>query len=1073
MSSRKERWRFGRQTNAILVVGLAAIAAQANDLPYIPTRIFFATQQNLSFVYVIDPPSSGSPSGQLRSIAATSSFAASSPTSKVLSSSLPFLENTGGLAFTSSLDPSGALNVLVGDCSAGANGASLWVYRPSIQDRNVQGSWSQQSIDSKTISGPASQVGVNYLASSVSFAATSAKNASIYTFAGMCPYQNSTDGDWTSAAAYSNQLLILDHDQASEYDFEIGSGRGQPISEAGFSITPLKPTFSTAEDGTQASSQNFLLLGGHTADAFINMSQVALFSLPQASWTFLPVTDDTAKTDLRTRQVQSQTEPRSGHSAVLSADGSKVIMFGGWVGDVSTPAEPQLAILNVGAGYGGVGGWSWTISPVQPSLPAGVSGVYGHGATMLDGNIMMVMGGWTIPTQAAKRRVRRAATPVSNNQNLLYNVSSGSWVQDYVPPPKPSASSSGDQGGLLSTKPQKVGLGVGLTLGILAIVIAAVVGWLVSKRFKKQLRAREEELREKEIDELHQFDTQYDPTAGWYSNDGPYQRPTNIWDGRSRSGSYGEPNIWRNDSVREAERSGLDLDIPSPHRGLRRSMAGRQLHSGRGFDERRVSRGSGVIHPIAETEEEENNQPRIVAPSEPLEDPFRDPEPTKNDENASGVVQSQKATPVGAATPGELTPGEEKSQDAALRTREWAASVVNPLHSSGRISPEKSDRTGSNLSDHSVVSQITARTHNSSNDSTSRSVSTPSPDHRTPKGFPRRSLRILPAVLNPFSATRSSPSSPTRSRHSVTPTSQPPLTADSFTTAPATFDTLQLESDALLGPARPGQAGFKLRASPSHTADTAFNTYSPDNEPTFMLGHRTDAHKAPTGKVGSWVGSVRRAVANAGRSASLTSSATGVRARAMAQAGPSGGLIVYDTNARAEDSAASSPTKKGGLSSEAFPAGEREGMKRSASEGATSFLVRRQGAGDWGWDDACEQHAVAGTKERRRSLASGPRPAWGGAEDLTRGTDGSVNADGDDEWDVERAVESRNVQVMFSVPKERLRVVNADVDAVSVGSSRRSVSGGYGRDAEDGGVGRDEADGGLVRVRSRRVKSSD
>jgi hypothetical protein len=56
----------------------------------------------------------------------------------------------------------------------------------------------------------------------------------------------------------------------------------------------------------------------------------------------------------------------------------------------------------------------------------------------------------------------------------------------------------------------------------------------------------------------------------------------------------------------------------------------------------------------------------------------------------------------------------------------------------------------------------------------------------------------------------------------------------------------------------------------------------------------------------------------------------------------------------------------------------------------------------------------------------------------------------DEEWDIERAVENRVVQVMFTVPKEKLRVVNHDVDEEksdvgsvtslkSKGSGRRSV----------------------------------
>lgn len=47
------------------------------------------------------------------------------------------------------------------------------------------------------------------------------------------------------------------------------------------------------------------------------------------------------------------------------------------------------------------------------------------------------------------------------------------------------------------------------------------------------------------------------------------------------------------------------------------------------------------------------------------------------------------------------------------------------------------------------------------------------------------------------------------------------------------------------------------------------------------------------------------------------------------------------------------------------------------------------------------------------------RQDWGDAE-------GRPSISGENDWDVERAVERRLVQVMFTVPKERLRVVNAD-----------------------------------------------
>jgi hypothetical protein len=54
--------------------------------------------------------------------------------------------------------------------------------------------------------------------------------------------------------------------------------------------------------------------------------------------------------------------------------------------------------------------------------------------------------------------------------------------------------------------------------------------------------------------------------------------------------------------------------------------------------------------------------------------------------------------------------------------------------------------------------------------------------------------------------------------------------------------------------------------------------------------------------------------------------------------------------------------------------------------------------------------------------------------------DGLIDVD-DDDWDVEGAAEGRRVQITFTVPKERLRVVNAtaqDLDNMSERSISRS-----------------------------------
>jgi hypothetical protein len=78
------------------------------------------------------------------------------------------------------------------------------------------------------------------------------------------------------------------------------------------------------------------------------------------------------------------------------------------------------------------------------------------------------------------------------------------------------------------------------------------------------------------------------------------------------------------------------------------------------------------------------------------------------------------------------------------------------------------------------------------------------------------------------------------------------------------------------------------------------------------------------------------------------------------------------------------------------------------------------------------------TKTPIRGEQLGVLRGRGGSESTSRPCTPASEAD----WDVEAAVERRVVQVMFTVPKSKLRVVNADVD----GNSILSV----GQDADDG-----------------------
>jgi hypothetical protein len=147
---------------------------------------------------------------------------------------------------------------------------------------------------------------------------------------------------------------------SSDYALDITYSTSPPIAEAGFTFTGLSPTFSNGS-GLLTQQQNFVLLGGHTQTAFINMSQVAIWSDPEESWSFVTVASTLSSnpnTELAVKSTVASVDSRSGHTAVLSEDGSKIIVLGGWVGDISQAADPQLAVLELGTGFGGSGDWS-------------------------------------------------------------------------------------------------------------------------------------------------------------------------------------------------------------------------------------------------------------------------------------------------------------------------------------------------------------------------------------------------------------------------------------------------------------------------------------------------------------------------------------------------------------------------------------------------------------------------------------------------------------------------------------------------------------------------------------------
>lgn len=899
--------------------------------PYNPTRILSSPTLD-DVVYIFQPGTLGSPDSQLLALNTTSTLGATNLPCSTISPTLPFLDGPQS-AYTPTIDDNGNILVYAGNCSDVADGSTFWKFTPISDSSNLNGTWKEIDLSISGVSGDNVLDGANYLAAALAFSTAVNATSEMYVFGGMCPNStSSTANDWTQAAYYSNSMLTIqpESSSASTYDLGITSSRGPPIAEAGFTITPLMPTFfkSGNDNSTQSQNQNFVLLGGHTQAAFINMSQVALFSMPEQSWSFLPIDSpvEAPNTDLATRD-STAVDPRSGHTALLTSDGKRVIVFGGWVGDVTNLADPQLAVLELGQGYGGSGDWQWSIpSPTGPGLADG-TGIYGHGATILPGDVMMIVGGYQIPASSDSKKKRE--TPSASSNAYFLNTSSNTWMTSYSHPKLATGhESSASTAAYSNAASKKAGLGAGLTLGILAIIIVVVVYFWYSHRLKRRRDAREDELRHLSASAhgIHSFDDGSSHTPGrpremtaielakdnQMSGD-PQSRPigpSGYIDGSGRS----EPN---------AERTGLLFEIPSPTRGLRRSLYSRGTYQpAPRYEDGRQTPGFSTIHPIDERDEYDEGlidgtqsghnemmqrDGYSVLSHVPILDPFQDP------------------------VSGSRTPSPQSPQDREHEIRNWVSdwTVANAMmHSQvGRLSPEKNDRTSSTLSDQSSRSGLSSHSIQNSVGNMSRSLSQRSAALFSTTAY-RSTNDTTPSDHLQSASQRYSPGHRRSRSLTLDPVLQRSAVPDSFATAGPSFSQLQSEGEALLGDC-PGSGG------PSPTR----------------------SHSRSRG----WMGSVRRAFSGLDRSASTSPENT---------------------------SNSSSPTKRN------FTEG---GLPRRAATTGAMLWQKRQGARDWDVE--------------------------GGEQE--RGKRGENDEEGnDEEWDVESAVERRVVQVMFTVPKEKLRVVN-------------------------------------------------
>ncbi|TKA83480.1 hypothetical protein B0A55_00548 [Friedmanniomyces simplex] len=1020
---------------ASLLALLATTSAQG--LPYNPTRVLLPP--NATYAYIFQASTPGTGQSQFYTLPFNQPVQNSGWAVDPVSQSLPFLHEADLVPYTPAIDAAGGITVLAGNCSESAGGAEVWYFTADDKSSTGDGTWVQYQTSTQELGTATTLAGANSLANGIAFSKDvggGANDTTVFVFGGMCPLANSTAETWTSAAGYSNQMLTVAANISvgyTDYEISMAASRGPPIAEAGFSITPLSPTCSEASssDGSQKQQQDFVLLGGHTQEAFINMSQVALFSLPQESWTFLPVAQpSSAKTDLATRRDAVDVEPRSGHTAVLTEDGQGVVLFGGWVGDVGTPAQPQLAVLQLGSAFGGTGDWSWSVpSSTGLGTPPG-GGIYGHGATMLPGGVMLIVGGYAIPASSSASSKR--AVQSANSDIYFYNVSSNTWMDTYTPPADLLQDADHDHGPLSKTS-QQAGLGAGLGIGAAVLVALAIFYFWYTRRLKRAREARGRALLSRSSDgSFAATEKPLTDNSGIDGRDGDVAaggRFWNVWDSNAGSQANGAPQM---QEAGAAGSTALFVNIPSPTRGLRKGVAGRnyQYHAAPRYDDKRVSRGSANIPTITERDEEEEwplsaggREPQGLTDAErklrELErvlnspDPFSDQEPNPLGSHPVSPEIGQGDTIRRVSTGATFASAQPRRESTADRAElpGWSTepSAAEPLLrlETGRISPSKTDeRTSSTLSQRSNASAgsltRTMSTRTGALLAAARAVSNSSPEHSS-----SASSEGCTATMSTNGDRKSPFYHQTRARSSTNGSMQvgggAPRSAstdgDSFVTARTNFLDLQSEGEALLGGGRrtlDNDDPYRRAALAAHSSTRSAKTVRMYDE----YGGGAPMIAPPRRRQG-WMGSLRRALNAVGeRNFSLT--------------GASGEQFAGE----GERTSSSSPTKDRGVSI----GGGGGAPRRVVSDGGT-LLTRKRGQKDW----------EVGVGPRYRD---DPDPGdWGEPAEPHSPTERQRAEEEEEEWDVECAASKRDVQVMFTVPKARLRVVNADMDRASVRSA--------------------------------------
>ncbi|KAL7800225.1 hypothetical protein V8C37DRAFT_364531 [Trichoderma ceciliae] len=898
---------------AAVLLGAPLVTA-AHSFPYVPTQILTPDAcfnrsachgPDVAYIFTQDSKDNV----QFLSLNISSAVGADAKLSPV-TTSLPFLggDNPKNTAFGAARTEEGAVLVYAGECDHGPG--NVWTYGGRAASAGSgDAAWLKQATTLGKSQRSASSRGPYFLGGTIAFSATLAPlldEPTVYTYGGMCDTPSDNLTGWQAAANYTTSMVTLtpieNSPSSKSYAQGTTSSPGPKTPIAGFSLTALQTSMSN-NSGTVTQQTAYVVIGGHARQAFINMSTAAVWSLPEESWSYVNVQQPTDDAD--------GVDSRSGHTAILSGDGSSIIVLGGWVGDVTNAAEPQLAVLEMSQAYSS---WRWTIPKQQPDF--GDSGIYGHGAAILPGNVMMVYGGWQIGDSDSPSRMKRQSGVTTSPRFL--NLTDMSWSTSYINP-TPAAETAGkgpnDAPGTAagSTKSRILGLSLGLGIGGgVVLIILAIIGFFCWRKRQRRRAAREETIRAMAQDAsmfIHDTTDMSERSEAfpwgyrsWYTGgQDPYRTGA---DDRSLGyeslrGSYG----------------GYAPVVP----GVARKPVSRQLRGG--YVPANAQHNSfvstpGQIHPIMEDEEEDLAYQRVhpIEVTTPTSEAYSDPFLTPTVAVASGALPVFQPPPPGQSTAGPSTDGPFQHDPDV---QDWvsdvdAADAMLARYNSTRQAQGRGSPTRRNSQRSSGLREDDLRTESGLSES-NRSVG---------DGLGRSSSgrwsAIVATAFGGASLATTEPGKPGSSSSS------------SYNTAKSGFGALQAEGpNLLLG-----------RTTPS-------SPFEDDEIPQPSSPSKSKPRR-------NWLGSLRRVFSGS----ESTSGDLSVRER--------------------------SPQRE--ISTDMLSNDYEPPLSALSSE----LLKRKQGRQDW------------------------------------EGGQGSGAAERENEWDIERAVENRLVQIMFTVPKERLRVVNAD-----------------------------------------------